>query len=390
MIVVLMVLVGIVTAVFVMTRSRSRSSGGESSPSSSKKKPKADVPADDKDDETDDDDPVKTAQKLKQLAEPGTSLAATPKLNFRGAPIVVEIDDDGVEDVLSFAVDYSSGAGKPVYVALSGVTWKEIWRAELGGEYDGEAALAGPTVAVVDQDAKLRFIELASGKALATTSLSDKPRRACRGPDGQALFELYDRTLVLADGKTATASTIGARPAWCPKPECGQHKGGYAKCLFAGIIDDTGSGVEVEGFDKTGVLVDGDLGVMFGHRTPGTETPRVVGFDVGTKKVLGQIDVPDADDKLKAELHPASDGCFDLRDGIAYVLYEVRANAEQTARLAAFDPKAGTKKWDVVLAKAPTAFGQITVGRTRLYAEVWTHLFVVATKDGSIVADVGH
>jgi hypothetical protein len=151
-----------------------------------------------------------------------------------------------------------------------------------------------------------------------------------------------------------------------------------------------GVGVAVAGFDKTGVLVEGDLGVMFGHRTPGTETPRIVGYALSTKKVLGQIDVPDEENKLDAEQHGGEDGGFDLRDGIAYQVYEVHAKIQRTSHLAAIDVRAATKTWDVVLGKDPTAFVQMTAGRERVYLTMWGHLYVVATKDGSIIADVGH
>jgi hypothetical protein len=303
----------------------------------------------------------------------------------RNTVLPVAIDDDGVEDFVGMYRLFDGSEQRMAIGGFDGKTLERKWKsAELGtlsqNGYTMRMGLAGRRVVVTDSRYTAHVIEVATGKEVGAVQLSDQPRNMCsEGTGGSRVWiEVADKRNVLVDVSTAKATVTPARPSFCPKAEGDACESASVPCL------DEDAAPKTEGLSVRTVLIDGDLGVAVGHKTPGTPVPTLQGFDAKTKTARWSATIaPDA-----LAMSTGMDTPVDLMGGRIYTVY---GQVSKGYHLVAFDARTGARTWDVLIPRSESGSDpdQIVVTPKRIYVPHWTWLDVFETAQGKHVGTVG-
>ncbi len=298
--------------------------------------------------------------------------AASNKIMMEGysePPVLTQVNGDGVEDLIGryTTYDYVNSKSRLFVGAFDGATFELLWSVgpigDVGAETSVHYAVAGRNVFIADSRANLRVYDVATGTERKSEKLSDRVEHifAAPGPSGDAWLKMSDKKDVSYDGRTASLKPA-KEPAWMPVKlpfpdnfDCEMHFRNpslKARCTPKRAVP------TVPGFDTQNGLVEGDDGVAFGTKSPGTRTPMLAGFDPKTKKP--RWSVPVAADTLGLAEGPPKVG--DLVGGRVMVSYET---VKGDAHVAAFDAKSGNRLWDVGMPK--TTVDAMTVTASRVY-----------------------
>jgi hypothetical protein len=136
---------------------------------------------------------------------------------------------------------------------------------------------------------------------------------------------------------------------------------------------------EIEGFKAGKVLVEGDLGVATGHKTPGTAVPQVMGFDPETREVRWHQQIAEGD--------PLELRAITSHHGLAEQSYVASyEKGSGNFRLAAFHPMTGAPKWDVAV---EDRLRELVVGEKFVYLVKFTELDILDAETGEKIATLG-
>lgn len=303
----------------------------------------------------------------------------------RNTVIPVAIDDDGTEDFVGMYRLFDGSEQRMHIGGFDGKSLERKWKsAELGtlsqNGYTMRIGLAGRRVVVTDSRYTAHVLEVATGKEVGAVQLSDQPRSMCsEGSAGTRVWiEVADKRNVLVDLTTAKATVSANRPSFCRAMEGDACESATATCL------DGDAAPKSEGLYSRTVLIDGDLGVAVGHKTPGTPVPMLQGFDPKAKTVRWSATVaPDA-----LSMSTGMDAPVDLMGGRLYTVY---GQVTKGYHLVAFDARTGARTWDVVIPRSESGSDpdEMVVTPKRIYVPHWTWLDVFETGTGKHVGTVG-
>jgi hypothetical protein len=323
-----------------------------------------------------------TAEVAKRSTTTRTNLTWYPQ----PAPIVRDLNGDGVEDVVGLRWDSAHEAAALRLVANDGKTFEELWRSPgfPAQWYGGSTFLieSGDDVFMTDGEGYLRVFEAKTGKM---TAFADVPRSgsACALPDAHSVFLAAERWQ--DDGLTMDA--LGhrretKRPDRCvspgQEPRCPTMRGdachsSWPKSLD-GLVGAYGTAWE-----------QGDVGAVIGQpaqrgasAAEADRSQHVWGFDPKTGKA--RYDVPVAFDERPLHANPSLETTFAGRRVFAY--YQLKSG---DWTVGARDGKTGEVAWHGAMPRAEmgTHFQSMSATDTRLYVSLDHRLEVFDAATGA-------
>ncbi len=301
------------------------------------------------------------------------------------APVIVAVDDDGIEDFVGFFRAWDGRSAWITYAgAFRGKNLDPVWRSEPLDPWIVRTAgvvptavAAGDRVVIADTSPTVRVYKVASGDKDWEYKLGDVAAELCASPDGNHVWVRVadtrdDKTIAtsktvphndtLLDLSARKATTAAPRPKWCPPrtdapvtPSLdGGRAGNAAQLLWAACHEDfrnrlahascapaTGT-PKADGFAPSFVLKDGTWSVAVGSKSDDPSTPMAMGFGADGKSAWQSTLAVDPSTKGTAEVAHIAE----LSGDTLYVVYDKVYFDE---RLGALDAKTGERRWDVPL-----------------------------------------
>ncbi len=233
-------------------------------------------------------------------------------------------------------------SGDELYIdAYDAQTVERLWRIGPLGSYS-EAYQAvhygavGDRFAITDGQAQVHIHDLVTGERLQTLKLTDKVEYLCipETPEGDETRGVWlkqiDEKTHMFDLKTAKLTEAETPPG------CFSSHWEAKRAADEGTAE---GAPKVDGIEIKQVIVEGDIGVAFGVKSPGTPVPNAVGFEPKTMKVNWTEVVASVD----AATIRREDLLGGLGGGRAYVVYGA---GQDDWYLTAFDARAGTRIWE--------------------------------------------
>lgn len=321
------------------------------------------------------------------------------KFDHHARPVAVDVNSDGVEDLLGpFAVQRGEVLEMRLG-AFDGKTWALLWSHGPFGLEDkamrkSKLALAGKRVVFVDYTAKATIYDLATGTQGASIALEREPMGVCSPSASGDTVWIWTPGLEPTNGVLVDAAAGTSEPR--PPPE---------GCMGVLRTSDSEENATISGPRQAEVasrapeiprttprraLRRGPDAVALASEF-GTNAPVFAGFDPESGSLrwqasLAQLAAPGASPagtSLQGEPWPA-----DLADGRFYWGYHVGR-----AHFAALDVKTGQKLWDTELPEGMTHASQYTITPSRIYLVdnrgVGRLVHVLEAATGRLVATVG-
>jgi hypothetical protein len=306
------------------------------------------------------------------------------------APVAARVNADDTEDFIGL-YHLLEGDQQLTYIgAFNGKTLERVWAA---GPFGNLSEANSKTFFGVSKDRLIltdfrstaHIFDVSTGKETGKVALSDRAKSVCTSTEGkpEAWLELADQQHLLVDLAAGTAKK-SARPAFCPAvaSDSSNCTSRGTKRPHATCHED--SSIKAPGVSIDRVLIEGDVAVALGTKSPGTAIPTALGIDPKTKKVKWQRPIPGAD---PASLHEGLD-LADLTGGRLVAQYELTSGLW---RLAALDSRTGNALWDVEIprSKDGSQAYDLRITPTRVYLPHWTWLDVFDAKTGAVIGTVG-
>jgi hypothetical protein len=307
--------------------------------------------------------------------------------------VPVDVNGDGVEDVVGRYRVYEDPVMKVYVGAFDGNGFGRIWSAGPFGTAEQAVtstrlAVAGDAVVVTDFRAEVHVLDLRSGKERSKLVITDRATDTCSPADGAAhvWIEVADRQNVAVDLAAGKLVPTPARPAWCGPKDA-------VYCEGAGPTGPCAASMgAMSGFTSAGIIpmqtmVAGSDGVALGLKTPGSPSSAALGFDPTTNAVRWRASV--APDPTLESGGSAGQVHGTLAQGRLYTWYSTAAAGG--LHVAVLDARTGARQLDVALVhKAePEVMGVIVPSATRIYVADWMWLDVLDAKSGAVIGTIG-
>lgn len=267
---------------------------------------------------------------------------------------------------------------------FDGATAAQRWKLGPFGTY-GQAyrsthfTVSGPYVVVTDFHAKAHVYDLATGAERHTVALTDRIDDAASlwpiPPDKVGLKQVDQRTTIL---DLATGAATNAPPPVGSAPRTSAPPSDEVDLQSLPRIPNF---ARVHAYRGDGTIV------LYGHKSPGTPTPMVVGLDVGATSPRWQVPL--------ATVDPATVRNDDLglhtsaAHGDRFVgIYGV---GQRAWHMTAFDTQAGARQWDVVLRPifAGDEINGLVLSASRVYVARQESLEVHDAANGALIGTIG-
>ncbi len=310
------------------------------------------------------------------------------------APVAVDLNGDGVEDIVGRYNVLEKGSTHAYVGAFDGKKLERIWKAgSYGTISDAQAihvAVSGDRVLVSDASNFVHILELTTGKELRNVRLTDKVKELCPFAEEPASvwIAVADEQNVKLDLATGETRIFG-RPGFCPGRET---LSANSSCWSAEYHRSRHSHAEcrpaeeapiLEGFRTEHVLAEGADQIAIGVKDPGTRNPMAMGFEgeSGSKRVLWSRNV-------SADAREGSLQVTDLIDGRAILLYQSKRRGW---RLVALDATTGNTVYDVEIPRTESGSGpsDMLLTAARVYVPHWTWLDIFETASGEHLGTIG-
>jgi outer membrane protein assembly factor BamB len=308
-------------------------------------------------------------------------------------PMPVDVNGDGIEDVIGFYRNLDSGDSVMHLGAFNGKDFTRMWKTRALGTLQDQprAMLSGKIVAVTDSNNQLHVLDAATGKTRTALQLSDKAESMCASLDkpGEIWVEQVDEAHQLVDLR-AGKKQAAPRPKWCAadvdliansecwRGEFRRQNQSLSACMSSKDF------ASADGFKPAYVMAGGNHRVAIGAKHPGTAIPMAAGYTVDGKKVLWSR-------QLAAPGQRPADGAPELADLLGSRVVFVYELKQEGARLASLDAKTGKSLWDVPIPRSDDGSEASTfrVTQSRVYLPHWTWLDIFDTKTGKHVGTIG-
>jgi hypothetical protein len=264
-------------------------------------------------------------------------------------------------------------------VAVAPSSLKILWSVGNIGTYSQgyratHFAAASDRVAISDYRSTIHIVELETGREVASTRLSDVVQRMCPTGPSTMWVGTVDKRSYSVDMKTGASKDAPANAA------CDDSTLSWAKQASS-----KSAGPKVAGFAAAHTLVDGDLGVAGGTKSPGTAIPMAVGFDPKSLAVRWQAVLPAgdlSDARARSNEHDA------LATGIYVTTYGM---GHKNWHVVALEPRSGTRLWDTALPNifAVDSISNVVAGGGWVYVTRTSSLAILNGSTGALVGAVG-
>lgn len=300
--------------------------------------------------------------------------------------MLADVDSNGTADAIGFA---QTGGDSTWIVALDGESGDKIWATSTIGDYGdvigGATAIVGDTVIYAWDGGELLGFSAQTGESKwEAAAPPEKIREICERPDGVAVLELADDTVLflrLADGSTETLDAPpDCKPVWNDRRE---------------------HAPDVEVRDSVHLLVGalradrvfrkpGGPWVAFGRKAKGSgvimlaaTTESLESEDHGTRDLAATWEATvAAKDALKSNLSGAE---LALSDSAVFAAYEPN---DELPRLTGLDLDDGDRRFDVEIDRDAPLVG-VSTADGRVYVALWGTLLVYDAKSGEELYKVG-
>ncbi len=308
----------------------------------------------------------------------------------------VRLNSDAIDDLLVFVAVYA-GSENPLHLAaIDGASGERLWMTESYGTISThnahvhtELAVQGNLVLVTDHRRTAHVLDLTTGSALRTATLTDRAEWVCADPesDSHVWIEVADDQHVRMDLTTAALAPAPKRPEYCPpwheRVDCRDYKGSVRCARDA----DRPNRIDLDGFYAEGVLSQGAERIAVGYKSPGTRLPMAAAYRKGAKKPHWMRRLIEDQD---APVQEGAPGHYDVAGGRLIMHYEV-GNEEH--RLMALDIATGKTLWDLVLPRSGDRerdVRAVIASETRVFVLDYEELLRVDAATGQILNQPVH
>ncbi|RKG92773.1 hypothetical protein D7V88_04740 [Corallococcus terminator] len=310
----------------------------------------------------------------------------------RTAPVFVDINGDGTDDIIGHVRRFASSQGQDLVAAFDGKTLAPLWETP-----PAEGTDTSRTTKVIAQGGRLvmseqravNLLEAETGKRLGRVPLSDSPRRLCIPPgDSESVWvEVLDGQHLLLNTRTATARPAPRAPPRCATPPLSPQTCSMSRPVELTTTCERSSypPSDIRGFSPTFIYRNANSILVTGTRRPGTSVPMAALFQKGTKKPVWHGVVADTDPLTLKDRVPE---VAELTADAMYLTYELEQGG---VRLIRRDLRTGVMVWDVAIprSKDGSAPDAVWVQGSRVYVPHWTWLDVFEADTGSLVGTLG-
>jgi hypothetical protein len=296
------------------------------------------------------------------------------KMEWHEAPIVASVGGDDTEDVIGQVSTVGEDGQMTYYVgAFDGTTFEQLWRSpSLAVLERGERPPIVHMVAdhvIVAESNSVHIDDPTTGNETGTVRTTDRIVDIC--PYGPEKARVWAK---VADGRSVAIDPQNAESKPLEQPPAGCEARGKTKL----------DAPTVSGFSPSKVLIEGDVAVALGVKSPGSPIPMASGFDPKSRKVRWTHPIAQSDDVLN--VITTSGRIADLSDGRLYATYRLSSAGWQ---LAAIDGKSGERVWDAAIPDGNAGIGTITVSPARVYLAHATWLDVFDKASGKRIGTIG-
>jgi hypothetical protein len=241
-------------------------------------------------------------------------------------------------------------------------------------------AVVGDRLLATDKHNVLRVYDVNSSKELDTHQLTDRADQLCVLPEADKVWvQVIDKRHIFFDAKTFATEEAKRRPRRCPGSVfIARHRGPRLK---------RGVGPQVDNFAPKRIFVEGDAGVLYGAKSPGTPIPTAVGFVPETQEVRWKKPAVQADTtSYRSSFEKFYSG---LAAGRFITVYGVGSDAWHVGAL---DAKTGAPLWEVTLRDifSVDQIGGFEVTPRFVYVVRTSSLDVLRAKDGKLIGAIGN
>jgi hypothetical protein len=297
------------------------------------------------------------------------------RIEWHEAPIIASIGGDDTEDIVGQVSTLGEDGQMTYYVgAFDGATFEQLWRTPSlavleRGERPPIVRMVADHVVVAESNA-IHINDPTTGNETGTVRTTDRVLDLCPiGPDKTRFWAK------VADGRSVAVDpqTSESRPMDYPPPGCAS----------------SGRGTKVEapsvpGISPAKVLVEADVAIALGVKSPGSPVPMASGFDPRSKKVRWSHPIAQTDDVLN--VITTSGRIAELAEGRLYATYRLSSAGWQ---LAAIEGKTGDRAWDAPIPDGNAGVGTVTVSPNRVYLSHATWLDVFDKTTGRRYGTIG-
>lgn len=277
------------------------------------------------------------------------SSQASPRLSWypQHAPILVDLDADGTEDVVGLRWDSSHEDAALSIVATHGATFRALWNtAPLRSQWASPRTRlvhSNGALFLTDSEGFLHIYDLKDGKERVdriTLSADTAAFDLCGAPDGEPRLWLRDHNDwkrmdrgILVDG--AGGITRSDRPKWCRQVDRRRYcsEPGEGACHnYQSVKSKTPRVSTSHSFEEN------DVAISLGSLTGGTTGSYLVGHDPKTRQIRWERALASTDD----ELHSQPQLQQQLANGRLYSFYQLKTGKWV---LGATDGRTGGSVW---------------------------------------------
>ena len=270
--------------------------------------------------------------------------------------------------------------GDQLFVALVNPNTASLgWRfGPLGTYSQGYQAtkffVQGDRVVVSDYKSAVHLVDVQTGKEVGQAKLTDRVERMCAGPGGAVWIGTVDKRGTVLDVHSG-ATHEG------PKPAAGCEDDWAARMKHGGKEVSP----KIAGFAAHRTLVDGDVGVAAGGKSPGTEVPMAVGFDPKTGAARWTVTLPTVDASL---VRPRSNEHDALAPGIYVTSW---GTGDKGWHISALEPRSGARLWNTELPKifAVDSIDGVVASGGWVYVTRTSSLAILNGTTGKLVGAIG-
>lgn len=272
-----------------------------------------------------------------------------------------------------------AGEDQLFIVSLVPATASIGWRfGPLGSYSQGYQAtrffVQGDRVVVSDYRSLVHLVDVQTGKEVGQAKLTDRVERMCSAGAASVWVGTVDKRGTVVDVHSG-ATHEGPRPvAGCEDEWSARTRHGGKDAV-----------PKVPAFAARHTRVDGDVGVVGGTKSPGTEIPMAAGFDPKSGAVRWTVTLPTVDPSL---VRPRSNEHDALAPGLYVTTW---GSGSKGWHISALEPRSGARIWDTELPRifAVDSIDAIVASGGWVYVVRTSSLAILNGTTGKLVGAIG-
>jgi len=320
-------------------------------------------------------------------------------------PMLVDLTQDGVADIVGWVRFMNMGASADHIAAFDATTGNRLWATPqlsgTSGTHEARAALAGDKLLLGDPTGVLKAFSIYNGQQVWTAMLGERVDRICGAGPTSVRVEKKDKLAVSVDLATGQIAPAGQADeqlcagVWTDVPgeTPGVRTGGNT-------FDEWIKQPEIDGMDVDSVVADlsSTTWVAVGSRKPGTRVPTAAAFTApkpitkGSWMKKGKVQprwiaaIPGVNPMTVSQGGP---DVATMSAGRLLVPYEMEGSSAGY-RLACVDVATGRNLWDVAIPLSGTSsVTAVAASDRQVFVGIWTYLHVFDLATGQFRMTIG-